>query len=211
MPLSNAERQARHRDRIKELLRNARSTPNAGTDDLPPDVYRKVMAEQTALGMLEHLTRDSSVPKVPPAEVHPPTYAETAGTFLKDMGIVPPQPAAPEPVATQTLALDRMQRIYSEAALREAGRVVDMGLQDLDRLPPAEGERGRFELEAWMQVFEKPPSEELLISVIEKAGANCGQALTVQTLFDILARAKSAKPPEVASQPVPKKRKRTVT
>jgi hypothetical protein len=169
------------------------------------------MAEQTALGMLEHLARDSSVPKVPPAEVHPPTYAETAGTFLKDMGIVPPQPAAPEPVATQTLALDRMQRIYSEAALREAGRVVDMGLQDLDRLPPAEGERGRFELEAWMQVFEKPPSEELLISVIEKAGANCGQALTVQTLFDILARAKSAKPPEVASQPVPKKRKRTVT
>jgi hypothetical protein len=78
-------------------------------------------------------------------------------------------------------------------------------------VPVVRAERGRFELEAWMQVFEKPPSEELLISVIEKAGANCGQALTVQTLFDILARAKSAKPPEVASQPVPKKRKRTVT
>ena len=58
----------------------------AGANDMAPDTARKIMAEQSALGLLEHIARDRSLPKVNEDENRPLSVAATAKEFLRSIG-----------------------------------------------------------------------------------------------------------------------------
>jgi hypothetical protein len=59
----------------------------AGANDLTPEMARQILAEQSALGLLEHVARDRNLPAVAETETRPLSVAATAREFFKRMGI----------------------------------------------------------------------------------------------------------------------------
>ena len=64
----------------------------AGANDIAPDAMRKILAEQSALGMLEHMARDKNLPKLTETDTRPLPLAVTARAFLRSIGALPDGP-----------------------------------------------------------------------------------------------------------------------
>ena len=58
----------------------------AGANDLSNEARIKLLAEQSALGVLEHLARDKSLPTMPQDATRPLPVAVSAREFLKAIG-----------------------------------------------------------------------------------------------------------------------------
>jgi hypothetical protein len=76
------------RRHIRATARRSARTLNEGTrrlNDLPADVQRKVAAEMSVLGLLEHMARDKEVKIAPDGPMKPQPVAVTARAFLSAM------------------------------------------------------------------------------------------------------------------------------
>ena len=58
----------------------------SGANDIAAPVQRAILAEQTALGLLEHMARDKNLPTVPETENRPLPVAVAAKEFLRAIG-----------------------------------------------------------------------------------------------------------------------------
>jgi hypothetical protein len=58
----------------------------AGLNDIDPAVHRKIMAEQSVLGLLHHITFDKHLPPIPEKANRPLSVAATAKAFLRSIG-----------------------------------------------------------------------------------------------------------------------------
>ena len=58
----------------------------SGANDIAAPVQRAILAEQTALGLLEHMARDKNLPTVPETENRPLPVAVAAKEFLRSIG-----------------------------------------------------------------------------------------------------------------------------
>ncbi len=77
------------RARIRRTARRGAKTIAAGSvfaNDLSNQERRKILAEQSSLGVLEHLARDKSLPDVAPTETRPLSIVATAQAFLAAIG-----------------------------------------------------------------------------------------------------------------------------
>lgn len=77
------------RSRIRRTARRGIKTMSAGVagaNDLSDADKRKVLAEQSSLGLLEHIARERSLPTVPTTDTRPLPVAETARAFLELIG-----------------------------------------------------------------------------------------------------------------------------
>lgn len=77
------------RSRIRRTARRGIKSMTAGiagANDLSDIDKRKVLAEQSSLGLLEHIARERSLPTVPPTETRPLPVATTARAFLEAIG-----------------------------------------------------------------------------------------------------------------------------
>lgn len=77
------------RRRIRSMARHGARTINAGTagaNDLSAEMTRAILSEQSALGLLEHLARDKSLPVVPEGDTRPLPVAQAAQEFLRIIG-----------------------------------------------------------------------------------------------------------------------------
>lgn len=63
----------------------------AGANDLTDDQTRRILAEQSALGMLEHLAREKHLPKIDDGEAAPQPVAVAARNVLMAMGAIGPK------------------------------------------------------------------------------------------------------------------------
>ena len=72
-------RKARHgSNRMDAALRVA--------NDMSPEMLRKVLREQSALGLIEHAARDRSLPVMSETEKQPLTAGQTARAFMDSIG-----------------------------------------------------------------------------------------------------------------------------
>ena len=79
------------RSRIRSTARRGTRAILAGLEganDIEPDSHRKVLAELSALGLLEHIARNRSVPEVFGDDMKPLTVAETAKAFMTKIGAI---------------------------------------------------------------------------------------------------------------------------
>jgi alkylated DNA nucleotide flippase Atl1 len=77
------------RAHIRRTARRSVKSLSEGTrrlNDLPPDVQRKVAAEMSALGLIEHIARDKAVKPTADAPTKPQPVAVTARAFLDALG-----------------------------------------------------------------------------------------------------------------------------
>ena len=77
------------RARIRRQARRGIRSMSAGVggaNDIEPDMARRILAEQSALGLLEHIARDKNLPKVPEKDTRPLPVATTARAFLRAIG-----------------------------------------------------------------------------------------------------------------------------
>ena len=77
------------RSRIRRTARRSIRSMEAGltgANDMPNDVRLKVLAEQSALSMVEHLSRERNLPPMQEAETRPLALADTARAFLRSIG-----------------------------------------------------------------------------------------------------------------------------
>lgn len=77
------------RARIRGYARRGARSMEAGmqgANDLPNETKKKILAEQSSLGLLEHLSRDKSVPLVSDDQQRPLPVATTARAFLQSIG-----------------------------------------------------------------------------------------------------------------------------
>jgi hypothetical protein len=89
--------------------------------------------------------------------------------------------------------LARLQAAYAEAAQREAARFLENARArgDFEQCDPEQAARGERGLETWVEVFQTAPSEDLIISVVERAGATAGWQLPAETHFKFLSDLKA--------------------
>lgn len=77
------------RSRIRSTARRGIKTIAAGIErinDLPEADRRKALSEQSALGLLEHIARERSLPVVPAEDTRPLPVAVAARAFLDIIG-----------------------------------------------------------------------------------------------------------------------------
>lgn len=77
------------RSRIRKTARRGIRTMSAamaGANDLTDDMRRKVLSEQSALGLMEHLSREKSLPVVGTEESRPLPVATVARQFMAGIG-----------------------------------------------------------------------------------------------------------------------------
>jgi len=77
------------RGRIRRTARRGLKTMAAGfagANDMPNDVKLRILAEQSSLSLLEHISRERSLPKLPETETRPLTITDTARAFLETIG-----------------------------------------------------------------------------------------------------------------------------
>lgn len=77
------------RSRIRRTARRGQKSIAAGisgANDLSNEARVKLLQEQSALGLLEHLSRDRSLPQIPEQVTRPLPVAQTAREFLKAIG-----------------------------------------------------------------------------------------------------------------------------
>lgn len=77
------------RSRIRRTARRGQKSIAAGiagANDLTNEARVKLLQEQSALGLLEHLARDRSLPQIPEQVTRPLPVAQTAREFLKAIG-----------------------------------------------------------------------------------------------------------------------------
>lgn len=60
----------------------------AGSNDIDPVVHRKILSEQSVLGLLEHIARDKNLPPISEKETRPLSVAVTAKAFLRSIGSI---------------------------------------------------------------------------------------------------------------------------
>lgn len=58
----------------------------AGVNDLKPETLRRILAEQSSLGLLEHIARDKNLPTVSEQDIRPLPVASAAKEFLRIIG-----------------------------------------------------------------------------------------------------------------------------
>lgn len=78
------------RERIRHTARRTVKTLEAGlagANDVPNEVRVKVLREQSALAMIEHVTRERNLPVVPEASNKPLPVAVTGREFLRAIGV----------------------------------------------------------------------------------------------------------------------------
>tara|TARA_R110000868_G_C10969754_1_gene769590 strand:+ start:1030 stop:1524 length:495 start_codon:yes stop_codon:yes gene_type:complete len=76
------------RARIRGTARRGMKSMTAGVsaiNDLAPDLMRKVLAEQSSLGLLEHIARDRNLPPINETMTRPLPVAVTAKEFLRSI------------------------------------------------------------------------------------------------------------------------------
>tara|TARA_R110000868_G_scaffold134251_1_gene346161 strand:- start:153 stop:644 length:492 start_codon:yes stop_codon:yes gene_type:complete len=79
------------RARIRRTARRSIRTLEAGlagANDISNEAKKKVLAEQSALALVEHLTREKNLPVMPESETRPLPAATTAKAFLQAIGAV---------------------------------------------------------------------------------------------------------------------------
>lgn len=77
------------RSRIRRTARSGvRSlvAGSAGANDLSPEMTRRILAEQSTLGLLEHIARDKNLAPMPEAANRPLPLAVAAKEFLRTIG-----------------------------------------------------------------------------------------------------------------------------
>lgn len=77
------------RSRIRGYARRGSRTLRqgmTGANDLTPEAQRQTAAELSALGLLEHIARDKSLPTIPEEDTRPLSVAATAKAFLQKIG-----------------------------------------------------------------------------------------------------------------------------
>ena len=57
-----------------------------GANGIPPDIFRKILAEQSVLGVLAEMGQDRRLPKIPEGETRPLSVAATTKVFLEAIG-----------------------------------------------------------------------------------------------------------------------------
>jgi hypothetical protein len=80
---------AESRQHIRRTARHARRVIVEGTsraNDLPPDTQRRIAAEVSVLGLMEHLARDATAKPAADAPVKPTPVAITAQRLLAAIG-----------------------------------------------------------------------------------------------------------------------------
>jgi len=80
------------RSRIRSSARRGRRSIQAGiagANDISPNSQRQVSAELSALGLLEHIARDRSLPPIPEDDSRPLSVAATAKAFMLKIGATP--------------------------------------------------------------------------------------------------------------------------
>lgn len=85
------------RAHIRRTARRSVKSLSEGTrrlNDLPPDVQRKVAAEMSALGLIEHIARDKTVKPAANAPTKPQPVAVAARALLAALGATGPAPDA---------------------------------------------------------------------------------------------------------------------
>jgi len=124
---------------------------------------------------------------------------------------LPEQPAAPAPQAESAL-LVRLQAAYSAAACDAARHVIAYGLEALTEceadIDADQHVRDCDALKTWSQVFERPVSEDVLLSVAEAAGRRAGETLPAETVLDILSKRSEAEKQRAAAAALPRRRRR---
>jgi hypothetical protein len=78
------------RARIRGHARRGAKAIGAGlrfANDMPADALRSALAEQSTLGLLEHIARDRNIPTMPEVATKPLSYAEAAKAFLGKIGV----------------------------------------------------------------------------------------------------------------------------
>jgi hypothetical protein len=60
----------------------------AGANDIDPAAHRRALSEQTALGLLEHISRDKNLPTIAETDTRPLPVAIAAREFMKRIGAV---------------------------------------------------------------------------------------------------------------------------
>jgi hypothetical protein len=90
---------------------------------------------------------------------------------------------------------EKLKSAYSVAAREAARHAVAYGLEVLaecgttaEDQDPEQEESDRAGLTRWLQVFERPISDDVLLSIVEAAGARAGEFVPKETLMDILSR-----------------------
>lgn len=79
------------RSRGRGIFRRANRAITAGLEganSMDPKVFRKILAEQSVLGLLEHIARDKSLPNLREQENRPLSIAATAKEFLRSIGSI---------------------------------------------------------------------------------------------------------------------------
>jgi hypothetical protein len=77
------------RARIRGVARRGKRSISAGVigaNDLGDEDRRKILAEQSALGLLEHVARDRSLPVLTPDDSRPLPVAQAARSFMRHIG-----------------------------------------------------------------------------------------------------------------------------
>ena len=78
------------RARIRRTARRGIRSMEAGilgANDLSNETRRKILAEQSVLGLMEHLARERSLPSIGDDESKPLPIATTAKSFLQAIGV----------------------------------------------------------------------------------------------------------------------------
>lgn len=61
-----------------------------GANDMPPDQFKKILAQQTALGMIHAVTKTKNLPKITETATRPLPLAVSAKAFLRSIGATVP-------------------------------------------------------------------------------------------------------------------------
>ena len=79
------------RSRVRHIARRGRKSIAAGIEganDMPDNARRRALQEMSALGVLEHVSRDKSLPDIKEDASSPLPVAAAAKAFLKKIGAI---------------------------------------------------------------------------------------------------------------------------
>ncbi|MGE4044488.1 MAG: hypothetical protein AB7F35_06520 [Acetobacteraceae bacterium] len=86
------------REKIRRTARRGLRSMEAGlsaANDVPNDVRIRLLQEQSALGLIEHVTRERNLPQVPEGTTRPLPIAVAGRAFLQAIGALPAAEDAP--------------------------------------------------------------------------------------------------------------------
>jgi hypothetical protein len=192
--MTAAERQRRRRERLKTDVTKPVREPEA--EQPTPETREQWLADMQRMwnsavdpSWLHRWKADVTKPVTEPSSEIEALRARVAELEAE-------LAARREPTQDDDGLLSRMQAAYSQAAVQEATDLIERSFApELEKSFPDADTRRRvqMELEAWVEVFQKPPPEALLLGVAEAAGSAAGWKLPTETYWKHLSAVKSAK------------------